>query len=123
MLILNSTNRILPLKFNDNVTTPIVELEDETESEGRISDKDQIINFETLADTDTATINKFDDSDNSTFITIDTTGRKQHDQSGHLPYITSVWDNGFGFIKIDVTKNILFGEFYANEVADNTEKR
>jgi hypothetical protein len=38
------------------------------------------------------------------------------------PYITSVWDNGFGFIKIDVTKNILFGEFYANEVADNTEK-
>lgn len=55
MLILNSTNRILPLKFNDNVTTPIVELEDETESEGRISDKDQIINFETLADTDTAT--------------------------------------------------------------------
>lgn len=90
MLILNSTNRnstnrILPLKFNDNVTTPIVELEDETESEGRISDKDQIINFETLADTDTATINKFDDSDNSTFITIDTTGRKQHDQSGYLP--------------------------------------
>jgi hypothetical protein len=41
LLILNSTNRILPLKFNDNVTTPIVELEDETESEGRISDKDQ----------------------------------------------------------------------------------
>lgn len=85
MLILNSTNRILPLKFNDNVPTPIVEPEDETESEGRISDKDQIINFETLADTGTATINKFDDSDNSTFITIDTTGRKQHDQSGHLP--------------------------------------
>lgn len=38
-------------------------------------------------------------------------------------YITSVWDNGFCFIKIDLTKNILFGEFYANEVADNTEKR
>jgi hypothetical protein len=75
LLILNSTNRILPLKFNDNVPTHIVEPEDE----------DQIINFETLADTDTATINKFDDSDNSTFITIDTTGRKQHDQSGHLP--------------------------------------
>jgi hypothetical protein len=56
LLILNSTNRILPLKFNDNVLTPIVEPEDETESEGRISDKDQIINFETLADT--ATINK-----------------------------------------------------------------
>ena len=57
MLILNSTNRILPLKFNDNApSSPIVEPEDETESEGRISDKDQIINFETLADT--ATINK-----------------------------------------------------------------
>jgi hypothetical protein len=56
LLILNSTNRILPLKFNDNVPTHIVEPEDETESEGRISDKDQIINFETLADT--ATINK-----------------------------------------------------------------
>lgn len=114
--------RTLPLKFNDNApSSPIVEPEDETEIEGRISDNDQIVNFETLADT--TTINKFDDSDNPTFITIGTAGRKQHDQSGHLPYITSVWDNGFGFLKIDVTKKTLFGEFYANEVADNTGKK
>ena len=84
-------------------------------------DNDQIVNFETLAYT--ATINKFDDSDNPTFITIGTAGRKQHDQSGHLTYITSVWDNGFGFLKIDATKKTLFGEFYANEVADNTGKK
>jgi hypothetical protein len=115
--------RTLPLKFNDNApASPIVEPEDETEGEERISgNDDQIINFETLGDT--ATINKFDDSDNPTFITIGTAGRKQHDQSGHLPYITSVWDNGFGFLKIEVTKKILFGEFYANEAADKTGKK
>jgi hypothetical protein len=115
--------RTLPLKFNDNApASPIVEPEDETEGEERISgNDDQIINFETLGDT--ATINKFDDSDNPTFITIGTAGRKQHDQSGRLPYITSVWDNGFGFLKIEVTKKALFGEFYANEAADKTGKK
>jgi predicted phosphodiesterase len=114
--------RTLPLKFNDDApSSPIVDPEDETEREERISNNDQIVNFETLDDT--ATINNFDDSDNPTFITIGTAGRKQHDQSGHLPYITSVWDNGFGFLKIDVTKKTLYGEFYANEVADNTGKK
>jgi hypothetical protein len=115
--------RTLPLKFNDNApASPIVEPEDETEGEERISgNDDQIINFETLGDT--ATINKFDDSDNPTFITIGTAGRKQHDQSGRLPYITSVGDNGFGFLKIEVTKKALFGEFYANEAADKTGKK
>ena len=115
--------RTLPLKFNDNApASPIVEPEDETEGEERISgNDDQIINFETLGDT--ATINKFDDSDNPTFITIGTAGRKQHDQSGRLPYITSVRDNGFGFLKIEVTKKALFGEFYVNEAADKTGKK
>ena len=115
--------RTLPLKFNVNApSSPIVDPEDETEDEGeRISNNDQVVNFETLDDT--TTINNFDDSDNPTFITIGTAGRKQHDQNGRLPYITSVWDKGFGFLKIDVTKKTLFGEFYANEVADNTGKK
>ncbi|MGD1835142.1 MAG: hypothetical protein ACPKQO_05425 [Nitrososphaeraceae archaeon] len=68
--------------------------------------------------TNTFPVEKFDDSENRTFITFGTCGRKQHDQNGYLPHITSVWDIGFGFLKINLTENTLFDEFYANEITD-----
>ena len=126
--------RTLPLKFNKNdPSSPFAVVDyhkvklnnnnDNFDNKKKIvkNNNGKIINFGILANT--FLVDKFDDSENPTFITIGTGGRKQHNQDGYLPYITNIWDNGFGFLKITVTENTLFGEFYANEIADKTGKK
>ncbi|MGD1837534.1 MAG: metallophosphoesterase [Nitrososphaeraceae archaeon] len=113
--------RTLPLKFNKNDPSSPLTVVDYVRVKLNNDTNAQLTSFGTLSDT--FPIDKFDDSEYPTFITVGTAGRKQHNQDGYLPYITSVWDNGFGFLKINVTENTLFGEFYANEIAGKSGKK
>jgi hypothetical protein len=60
------------------------------------------------------------DSYNPMFITDGTAGKKQHNQKDYHPYITNIWDHGFGYLMLETS---LKGNFYANEIADREGKK
>jgi hypothetical protein len=119
--------RTVPLKYNPmDVSDPIVKHSGRMKINNDLVYKDnkkknEIVSFATIPNTLLNSTIK--DSDNPMFITVGTAGKKQHNQKDYHPYITNVWDHGFGYLKLKINKNSIQGNFYANEIVDREGKK
>ncbi|MGE5781657.1 MAG: metallophosphoesterase [Nitrososphaerales archaeon] len=118
--------RTVPLKYNPmDVSDPIVKHSEEMKINNDLTyksnkKKNEIVSFATISNT--LLNSTIQDSDNPVFITVGTAGQKQHYQKDYLSYIPSKWDHGFGYLKLEINKNSVKGNFYANEIADREGK-
>jgi predicted phosphodiesterase len=107
--------RTLPLKFNfKDPINPIVVVPKQNHSNGIIQ-LSKNMNGKII---DTKINSTYKDHKNPIFITAGTGGHKLYniDKSNLPGYMTTTYDDGFGFLGLNVTKNQLLGEYHGTQL-------
>lgn len=103
--------RTLPLKYNKiNQTEPIINI---------LGISEEMYNKINGSLIDIEINSTFFNPKNPIFITAGTAGKENYIQEKMLPFTTSIYDNGYGFLEMNVSKYHIEGKFYANKIDQN----
>ena len=103
--------RTLPLKYNNiNQSEPIINI---------LDNHDEAYYKINGSKIDTEINSTFFNLNNPIFITAGTGGKENYKQEKMLPFTADMYDDGLGFLEIDVSKYHMQGKFYANKIDQN----